>query len=50
MSGVAAEARGATLVPVEALRELSPGQYAVFVVKPNEELEMQRLVRRLPEP
>jgi len=32
---VAAEASGALLVPVEALRETSPGQYAVFVVRPD---------------
>ncbi len=40
---VAGEAKGALLVPVQALRELTPGQYAVFVVKPNGngELEMR---------
>jgi len=37
---VAAEARDALLVPVEALRETSPGQYAVFVVRPDGEVEM----------
>ena len=37
---IAAEARNALLVPAEALRELSPDQYAVFVVKPDGELEM----------
>jgi HlyD family secretion protein len=41
---IAAETRGALLVPVEALRETSPGQYAVFVVKPNGELEMRSVV------
>ena len=38
---VAAEARNVLLVPVQALRELGPGQYAVFVVKPDGELEMR---------
>ncbi len=40
---VAGEAKGTLLVPVQALRELTPGQYAVFVVKPNGngELEMR---------
>ena len=38
---VAGEARGVLLVPVQALRELTPGQYAVFVVKPDGELEMR---------
>lgn len=28
-----AQVEGATLIPVEALREISPGQYAVFVVE-----------------
>lgn len=37
---IAAEARGALLVPVEALRETSSGQYAVFVIQPDGELEM----------
>jgi len=32
------------LVPVEALREMSPGQYAVFVVGPDGELEMHSVV------
>ncbi|MCP4543466.1 MAG: efflux RND transporter periplasmic adaptor subunit [Chloroflexi bacterium] len=40
---VAAEARGAILVPVEALRETLPGNYAVFVVKPNGEPEMRAI-------
>jgi len=38
---VAGEAKGALLVPVQALRELTPGQYAVFIVKPDGELEMR---------
>jgi multidrug efflux pump subunit AcrA (membrane-fusion protein) len=29
------------LVPLQALRELGPEQYAVFVVGPNDELEMR---------
>ena len=49
---VAAEARGALLVPVEALRKMSSGDYAVFVVKPDGapdgtlsgELEMRAVV------
>ena len=38
---VAGEAQGALLVPVQALRELTPGQYAVFIVKPDGELELR---------
>jgi RND family efflux transporter MFP subunit len=38
---VAGEALNALLVPVQALREVSEGQYAVFVVQPNGELEMR---------
>ena len=38
---IAGEARDALLVPVQALRELSPGQYAVFVVNSDGELEMR---------
>jgi len=38
---IAGEARGVLLVPVQALRELSPDQYAVFVVGPDGELEMR---------
>jgi HlyD family secretion protein len=38
---VAGEARNALLVPVQALRELGPDQYAVFVVQPNGELELR---------
>jgi HlyD family secretion protein len=32
---VAGEARNALLVPVEALREITTGQYAVFVIQPD---------------
>lgn len=38
---VAGEARNAVLVPVQALRELSEDQYAVFVVQEGGELEMR---------
>lgn len=38
---IAGEARNALLVPVQALRQLTPGQFAVFVVQPNGELEMR---------
>jgi RND family efflux transporter MFP subunit len=38
---VAGEARDAVLVPLQALRELGPEEYAVFVVLPNGELEMR---------
>ena len=47
---VAAEARDAILVPVEALRELSPGQYVVFIVNPNGEPEMQAVEVGLTDP
>jgi HlyD family secretion protein len=47
---IAAETRGALLVPVEALRETSPGQYAVFVVRPDGELEMRAVVVGLSDP
>ncbi len=47
---VAAEARGALLVPVEALRETSPGQSMVFVVTPDGELEMRAVVVGLMDP
>ena len=33
---IAGQAEGAVLVPVEALRELGPGEYAVFVVEDGE--------------
>jgi HlyD family secretion protein len=38
---IAAETRDALLVPVEALREMSPGQYSVFVLKADGQLEMR---------
>lgn len=38
---IAGEARGVLLVPLQALREIAPGQYAVFVVKPDGELELR---------
>jgi len=38
---VAGEAEGVLLVPVQALRELSPGQQAVFVVNSDGELELR---------
>ncbi|MFZ5821500.1 MAG: efflux RND transporter periplasmic adaptor subunit [Chloroflexota bacterium] len=37
---IAAEARDALLVPVQALRELAPGSYAVFVVQADGSLQM----------
>lgn len=38
---VAGEARNAVLVPLQALRELGPGSFAVFVVQPDGGLEMR---------
>jgi HlyD family secretion protein len=38
---ISAKAENALLVTVEALRELAPGQYAVFVVKEDGSLEMR---------
>ena len=38
---IAGEARNALLVPVQALREIVPGQSAVFVVGSNDELEFR---------
>jgi HlyD family secretion protein len=38
---IGGKAENALLVPVEALRELAPGQYAVFVVKEDGSLEMR---------
>jgi RND family efflux transporter MFP subunit len=38
---VAGEARNAVLVPIQALREIAPEQYAVFVVGADDELEMR---------
>ena len=37
----AGEAKGALLVPVQALRELAPGSYAVFVVQADGQLELR---------
>jgi HlyD family secretion protein len=37
---IAAEARNVMLVPVQALRELAPGSYAVFVVQADGSLKM----------
>jgi len=38
---IAGQAEDALLVPMQALRELAPGSYAVFVVKADGELEMR---------
>ncbi len=37
---IAGEARDALIVPIQALRELSPGSYAVFIVKTDGQLVM----------
>jgi len=37
---VANESKGALLVPAQALRELAPGSYAVFVVQPDGQLKL----------
>jgi HlyD family secretion protein len=37
---IAAETRDALLIPIQALREISPGSYSVFVVQPDESLRM----------
>ncbi len=37
---IAGESRGTLLVPIQALRELAPGSYAVFVVQPDGELKL----------
>ncbi len=37
---IAAEARKTLLVPIQALRELTPGSFAVFVVQPDGSLQM----------
>jgi multidrug efflux pump subunit AcrA (membrane-fusion protein) len=37
---IAAETRDALLVPIQALREISPGSYSVFVVQPDGSLRM----------
>jgi multidrug efflux pump subunit AcrA (membrane-fusion protein) len=38
---ISAEARDTLLVPIQALRELGQGQYAVFVVQPDGELMLR---------
>jgi HlyD family secretion protein len=38
---ISAEARDVLLVPIQALRELGPDQYAVFVVQPDGELVLR---------
>lgn len=38
---VAGQATNALLVPVTALRQIGPGQYVVFAMQPNGELQMQ---------
>jgi HlyD family secretion protein len=38
---ISAEARDALLVPLQALRELGPDQYAVFVVQPDGEMTLR---------
>ena len=40
---IAGEAMGVPVVPLEALRELSPGEYAVFVIGNDGELELRRV-------
>jgi HlyD family secretion protein len=47
---IAGETRNAPLVPVEALREMAPGQYAVFVLRPDGELEMRAVEVGLQDP
>ncbi len=37
---IAAEARNTLIVPMQALRELAPGSYAVFIVSPDGQLKM----------
>jgi len=37
---IAGEALGVLIVPVQALRELAPGSYAVFLVSENDQLTM----------
>ena len=38
---ISSESRDALLVPLQALRELGEGQYAVFVVEPDGEMELR---------
>lgn len=40
---IAAEARDALLVPLQALRELAPGKYGVFVVRADGTLELRQV-------
>jgi HlyD family secretion protein len=47
---ITAETRDALLVPLEALRELSPGAYAVFVLTPTGGLEMRVVTVGLTDP
>jgi multidrug efflux pump subunit AcrA (membrane-fusion protein) len=47
---VTAETRDALLVPVQALRETSAGEYTVFVVTSDGELEMRTVVVGLMDP
>jgi multidrug efflux pump subunit AcrA (membrane-fusion protein) len=37
---IAGEVQGGLIIPVQALRELTPGSYAVFLVKPDGTLEL----------
>ena len=37
---IAGEAKNALIVPIQALRELTPGSYAVFVVQSDGSLKM----------
>jgi multidrug efflux pump subunit AcrA (membrane-fusion protein) len=37
---IAGESKDTLLVPVQALRELAPGSYAVFVVQPDGQLKL----------
>ncbi len=37
---IAGEVEGGLIIPVQALRELTPGSYAVFLVKPDGSLEL----------
>lgn len=38
---IAAETYDAVIVPIQAIRELAPGSYSVFVVKEDQQLEMR---------
>ena len=38
---IAAETYDALIVPVQAVRELAPGSYSVFVVKEDQQLELR---------